>query len=114
MKTIKEHMDSFQKQMWSHPKPLEFCVEVVAELLTEIQRQRTVMRAGLEELDRHWDTVSEGAVDSEYDDLFALMEELGTKRNGFYPQYLSPEEYEEFIKNVRSSVDFANFANEEE
>mgnify|MGYP003952976025 CR=1 FL=1 len=108
MKTIQEHMDSFQKQMWGHSKPLEFCVEVVQELLSEIQRQRTVMRAGLEELDKHWTDVSKDAAGSKYDELITLMDNLGSKRQGFYPQYLSIEEHEEFVNSLRTQVDFAN------
>ena len=113
MKTIKEHMDTFQKQMCSHPKPLEMWVGVVEELLREIQRQRTVMRAGLEELDKHWAVVSDTTDVAVYDELVTLMDNLGSKRKGFYPQYLLPEEYEEFIEGVRSAVDFSNLAEEE-
>lgn len=97
--TIEEHMNSFKKHMWSNTQPLEFASDVTEELLLEIQRQRTVMRAALDEIDRFWKVHEELATkNDERLQLVNLMESLNSQRKGFYPQYLSPDEYAEFIK----------------
>ena len=96
--TIAEHMDSFKKHMWSNEKPMDFASDVVEELLLEIQRQKTVMRAALDEIDRLWETHHELASKNEgVTQLVNLMDSLGDRRNGFYAQYLTPREYQEFI-----------------
>lgn len=97
--TIHEHMENFKKHLWSSENPMEFSTQVVEELLLEVQRIRTVMRAGLDELDRHWETHKTAAISLEGDErlLINLMDSLGSRRKGFYPQYLTPEEYQEFI-----------------
>mgnify|MGYP001490513455 CR=1 FL=1 len=115
MKTIKENMDAFQKQMWSHEKPLEFSVQVVEELLLEVQRQRTVMRAALEEIDAHWEQHStnsfgEPATAEEHQWLVNLMDNLGYRQNGMYPKFLSPEAYEEYLGRLHNELDFAKIA----
>ena len=113
MKTIKENMDAFQKQMWSDPKPIEFRVRVVEELLLEVQRQRTVMRAALEEIDAHWETHTrdaKGGLLPGANDLVDLMDNLGYRQNGMYPKFLSPEAYEEYLGRLHSELDFAKIA----
>jgi len=119
MKTIKENMDAFQKQMWSHEKPLEFCVAVVNDLLLEIQRQRTVMRAALEEIDAHWEvhstnSVGDPATAEEHQWLVGLMDNLGYRQSGMYPKFLSPEAYEEYLARLHTELDFSRFAEGEE
>lgn len=97
--TIQEHMDSFKKHLWGDEKPMDFASDVVEELLLEIQRQRTVMRAALDEIDRMWETHLKVASETgEQSQLVNLMDSLGDRRRGFYAQYLSPEEYSEFIR----------------
>lgn len=52
--TIAQQLSSFKKHLWSSQQPLDFSSDVVFELLMEIQRQRTVMLAALDEVDRMW------------------------------------------------------------
>ena len=97
--TIEEHMSSFKKHLWGHTQPMEFASDVTEELLLEIQRQRTVMKAALDEIDRLWKVHEELATKNEERlQLVNLMESLNSQRKGFYPQYLSQNEYAEFIK----------------
>lgn len=101
--TIEEHMNSFKKHLWGNTKPMDFASDVVEELLLEIQRQRTVMRAALDEIDRFWKVHEELAEKNEERvQLINLMESLNSQRKGFYAQYLSPDEYSEFIKRSTS------------
>lgn len=82
---------------------MDFASDVVEELLLEIQRQRTVMRAALDEIDRFWKVHEELAEKNEERvQLVNLMESLNSQRKGFYAQYLSPDEYSEFIKRSTS------------
>ena len=105
-KTIHEQLESFKKHMWSNEKPLDFANDVVEEMLLEIQRQWTVMRAGLDEIDRHWETHKQGE-DMSNGQLVNLMDNLGGKRRGFYAQYLSQNEYREFIARQTNFEAFA-------
>ena len=105
-KTIHEQLESFKKHMWSNEKPLDFATDVVEEMLLEIQRQWTVMRAGLDEIDRHWETHKQGE-DMSNGQLVNLMDNLGGKRRGFYAQYLSQNEYREFIARQTNFEAFA-------
>ena len=57
--------------------------------------------------------MSKDVAGSDYNELIILMDNLGSKRAGFYPQYLTEDEYEEFIQNLRSGVDFNNLVEEE-
>ena len=96
--TIEEHMDVFKKQLWNNEKPMEFATQMVQELLLEIQRRRTVMAAALHEIDNMWDSHQELAAKNEDTvGLHNLMESLAGRRMGFYSQYLSENEYKEFI-----------------
>lgn len=96
--TIEEHMESFKKHLWSHGLPMQFATDVVEELLLEIQRQRTVMRAAVDELDEFWEVHRQAAEKNErVPQLVNLMHSLNNKRKGFYAQYLSQAEYREFI-----------------
>ena len=110
--TIEEHMNSFKKHLWGNTQPMEFASDVVEELLLEIQRQRTVMKAALDEIDRFWNVHEELAVKNEERvQLVNLMESLNSQRKGFYAQYLSSDEYAEFIKR---STDMGMIAKLEE
>ena len=105
-KTIHEQLESFRKHLWSNEKPMDFATNVVEELLLEIQRQQTIMRAGLDEIDRHWTTHTEGENMND-GQLYNLMENLRGNRRGFYSQYLSPNEYREFIARQTNFEAFA-------
>ena len=105
-KTIHEQLESFKKHLWSSEKPLDFATDVVEEMLLEIQRQWTIMRAGLDEIDRHWETHKQGE-DMSSGQLVNLMDNLGGKRRGFYAQYLSQNEYREFIARQTNFEAFA-------
>tara|TARA_R100000152_G_C6582053_1_gene45562 strand:+ start:17 stop:412 length:396 start_codon:yes stop_codon:yes gene_type:complete len=105
-KTIHEQLESFKKHLWSSEKPMDFATDVVEEMLLEIQRQWTIMRAGLDEIDRHWETHKQGE-DMSNGQLVNLMDNLGGKRRGFYAQYLSQNEYREFIARQTNFEAFA-------
>jgi len=105
-KTIHEQLESFKKHLWSNEKPMEFAVDVVEELLLEIQRQQTIMRAGLDEIDRHWDIHRTDDVTNNKQ-LVGLMDNLGGRRRGFYAQYLSQNEYREFVARQTNFEAFA-------
>ena len=105
-KTIHEQLENFKKYLWSNEKPMDFATNVVEELLLEIQRQQTIMRAGLDEIDRHWTTHTEGENMND-GQLYNLMENLRGNRRGFYSQYLSPNEYREFIARQTNFEAFA-------
>jgi len=91
--TIDEQLNSFKKHMWSHTQPMEFASAVVEELLMEVQRQRTVMRAAMDEIATNVHHQPDNA-----DELQKLMASLASERKGFYAQYLSVAEYDEFVK----------------
>ena len=94
-KTIEEQMGSFKKMLWANDKPLEFA-SAVEEMLMEIQRQQTVMRAGHEQILDHIEVHRQtGAMNPEQ--LGNLLLSLKSERKGFYPQYLTMIEYREFI-----------------
>lgn len=95
-KTVGEQLESFKKHLWSHGQPMEFATDVVEELLLEIQRQQTIMRASADELQRHWGVhlADEGITEQQ---LKNLLLSLSGARRGFYAQYLSPSEYHEFV-----------------
>ncbi len=105
-KTIHEQLESFKKFLWSDEQPMEFATNVVEELLLEVQRQQTVMRAGLDEIDQHWESHRRKEPADEAQ-LLNLMESLGSNRRGFYAQYLSPNEYHEFILRQSNFEAFA-------
>ena len=107
IKTIDEQIESFKKYLWSHTKPMDFAATVVEELLMEIQRQRTVMRAGLEEIQQHMQAHQSTRIQDNKDGFDNLMKSLKSERKGFYPQYLSVAEYDEM---VRRRVDFDGMA----
>ena len=101
--TIAQQLSSFKKHLWSSQQPLDFSSDVVFELLMEIQRQKTVMLAALDEVDRMWVAHEKLAEENgDIKQLVNLMDSLRGIRKGFYPQYLSPSEYEEFIKRSTS------------
>ena len=104
--TIQEQLDSFKKHLWSNEQPMEFAAAVVEELLLEVQRQQTVMRASKEELSRHWQT-HVGSEDINAQQLTNLVESLSSKRKGFYAQYLGEAEYREFIARQTNFETFA-------
>ena len=104
-KTIIEMMDSFKKHLWSSDKPMEFATDVVEEMLLEIQRQQTVMRAAADEIRRHWAVHSESEGVSLHQ-LQNLVASLTGQRKGFYAQYLSPIEYHEFVLRQSSFDSF--------
>jgi hypothetical protein len=106
-KTIHEQLESFKKHLWSNETPMEFATDVVEELLLEIQRQHTIMRAGLDEIDRHWDIHRHKDGDGNNKQLVGLMDNLGGRRRGFYAQYLSQNEYREFIARQTNFEAFA-------
>ena len=105
-KTIEEMMDSFKKHLWSDDKPMEFAAAVAEEMLLEIQRQQTVMKAAADEIRRHWQ-VHAAADDVSPQQVQNLMASLLSERKGFYAQYLSPEEYKEFVLRQSSFESFA-------
>lgn len=109
-KTIEEMMDSFKKHLWSDDKPMEFAIAVAEEMLLEIQRQQTVMKAAADEIRRHWE-VHTTAEDVSPQQVQNLMASLLSQRNGFYAQYLSPEEYKEFVLRQSSFESFAKGIN---
>ena len=113
--TIEDQLNSFQKHLWSHEKPMDFATDVVRELLLEIQRQRTVMKASHDEIathvevhQKHWAQAGNGQ-----ESFNNLMNSLTGKRNGFYAQFLSQEEYAEFIRRQSSFDVFEQFADME-
>jgi len=64
------------------------------------------MRAGLDEIDRHWSIHKSGdAVNDKQ--LVGLMDNLGGRRRGFYAQYLSQNEYREFVARQTNFEAFA-------
>ena len=114
--TIEEQLNSFQKHLWSHDKPMDFATDVVRELLLEIQRQRTVMRASHDEIATHAEAhlnhwVQSGNGQESFNNL---MSSLSGERNGFYAQFLSQEEYAEFIRRQSSFDIFEQFADTED
>ena len=109
-KTIEEMMDSFKKHLWSDDKPMEFSIAVAEEMLLEIQRQQTIMKAAADEIRRHWQ-VHVAAEDVSTEQVQNLMASLLSERKGFYAQYLSPEEYKEFVLRQSSFESFAKSNN---
>ena len=114
--TIEEQLNSFQKHLWSNEKPMDFAADVVRELLLEIQRQRTVMMAAHDEISLHSQThanhwAKHGVGTQNFNNL---MESLASRRNGFYAQFLSPEEYHEFIRRQSSFDVFEQIVNAED
>ena len=105
-KTIAEMLESFKKHLWGNDQPMLFAVAVVEEMLLEIQRQQTVMRASADELHRHWDTHTDCDTVS-LPQLQNLAASLTGERKGFYAQYLSPPEYHEFVLRQSSFDTFA-------
>jgi hypothetical protein len=99
--TIEEQLESFKKHLWSHSQPMEFASAVVEELLMEVQRQRTVMRAGFDEI-RSQIHVHQSS--KEHGELQNLMSSLSAERKGFYAQYLSVAEYNEVVRR-RTDLD---------
>ena len=95
-KTIAEQLASFKKPLWANDRPMDFATDVVEEMLLEIQRQQTVMRASADELRRQWKAhLSDESITEAQ--LQNLLFSLSGARRGFYAQYLSPSEYHEFV-----------------
>ena len=104
--TIEEQMENFKNHLWKNTKPLDFAAAVVEEMLLEIQRQQTVMACAHAQMTSEGSNVRESTSMS-FSQYKNLLESLKSERKGIYPQYLSMQQYDEYIKK---STDFATIA----
>lgn len=107
MSTIKNQMSHFQKKLWSHPRPIDYCIETVEGTLLELQRVQTVMAEALHRIDELWNAHSAHAAKSGTESqLTDLMHCLHGKAHGMYLQHLSPEEREEYNERIKNKTAF--------
>ena len=105
MKSLEENLKDFQKLMWSNPKPLNYAVEAVENLLKENLRLRTVMMQALHEIDSNLEShLKDEKSDSKF--LFDLLDNLCLRQQGTYLAHLSEEDLEYFRDSVKELASF--------
>ena len=101
MITVNEMMASFEKQFWSHDKPLELAVDVVRSMLEEQLRVLTVfMECSSVILEAHPNKEERSERVKKL--LLCLMGE----EDSIFLNHLSPIQREEYNENLKNKVSF--------
>ena len=99
--TVDEMMASFEKQLWSHDKPLELAVGVVHSMLEEQQRAFTVfMECSSVIIQAHPDK------DTRSERVAHLLRCLQGEEDTVFLQHLSPAQREEYNEKLKNKVSF--------
>lgn len=99
--TVSEMMASFEKQLWSHDKPLELAVDVVHSLLEEQLRAFTVfMECSSIIIQAHPDK------DARSERVVQLLRCLQGEEDNIFLQHLSPAQREEYNEKLKNKVSF--------
>jgi len=93
--TLEAQYNSVKKHVWSSARPIDSALDVVYQLLQEVRRQRTVMRAAYVEIEEAHRSPHASA-------LKRCL--IGEDSNTIYPNMMSPSAREEFLGELRGKL----------